>query len=36
MRDIENQIESFFGYSKDYVDYRLASDLDEVCIMVDA
>ncbi|WP_454266134.1 IS3 family transposase [Rossellomorea marisflavi] len=29
-------MESFFGHLKDYVDYSLASDLDEVCAMVDA
>ncbi|ASI37590.1 hypothetical protein A0126_18675 (plasmid) [Exiguobacterium sp. N4-1P] len=29
-------MESFFGHLKDYVDYQLASDLDEVCAMVDA
>jgi len=29
-------MESFFGHLKDYVDYKLASDLDEVCAMVDA
>lgn len=29
-------METFFGHLKDYVDYKLASDLDEVCVMVDA
>lgn len=29
-------MESFFRHLKDYVDYKLASDLDEVCAMVDA
>lgn len=29
-------MESFFGHLKNYVDYQLASDLDEVCAMVDA
>lgn len=28
-------MESFFRHLKDYVDYKLASDLDEVCTMVD-
>jgi len=30
------QMKSFFGHLKDYVDYKLVSDLDEVCAMVDA
>lgn len=29
-------MESFFRHLKDYVDYQLATDLDEVCAMVNA
>lgn len=29
-------METFFGHLKDYVDYKLASDLVEVCAIVDA